>query len=67
VCLFDLAVYRVLPHDRVVFFQFDAFRRVLAVLLCDVPRRAGQTAIFVLGALEDDLEPVAFAFLCHCI
>lgn len=64
--LLDLAVYGVLAHDRVVLLQFEAFRRVLAVLLGDVPGGAGQTAVLVLGALENDLEPIAFAFLCHC-
>lgn len=63
--LLDLAVYGVLAHDRVVFFQLHAFRRILAVFLGHIARRTGQTAVLVLRALQNDLKPVAFTFLCH--
>ena len=65
--LFDFAVYGVLPHNRIVLFQFQALRRVFTVLLRHVARSSWQTAGFVLRALENDLEPIAFTFLCHCI
>jgi hypothetical protein len=63
--LFDFAVHGVLPHDRVVLFQFHAVWCVLAVLLRDVTRSAGQASGFMFGAFKDNLDSVAFAFLCH--
>lgn len=65
--LLDFTVHGVLPHDGIVFLQFHAVGRVLAVLLGDVARGAGQAAVLVLGALQDDLDAVAFAFLSHCM
>jgi len=58
-------VNRVFPHDGVVFFQLHAVRRILAILLSDVARRAWQAAIFVLRAFQNNLDAVASAFLCH--
>lgn len=65
--LFDFAMHRVLAHDRVEFFQLQSFRRIFPVLLRDVTRCAGQTAGFMLGAFQDNLQAVAFTFLCHFI
>lgn len=63
--LLDFAVYGVFAHDGVVFFQLHAVGCVLAVFLGDVARRAGQAAVLVLRAFQNDLDAVAFAFLCH--
>ena len=63
--LFNFAVNCVLPHDRVVLFQFHAIRVVLAVLFGDVAGSAGKTAVFMLCTFQDHLNAVAFAFLCH--
>lgn len=57
---------RVFAHNGVVFFQLHAVRRVFAVLLRDIARSARQAAVFMLGALEDHLNAIAFAFFCHC-
>jgi len=41
------------------------FGGVLLVLGSDVPRHSGNAALLLLGALENDLHPVTFSFLCH--
>lgn len=63
--LLDFAVNRVFPHDRVVFFQLHTVRRILAIFLGDVARRAWQAAVFVLRAFQNNLDAVASTFLCH--
>lgn len=65
--LLDFAVNGVFPHDGVVFFQLHTVRGVFAVFLRNVARGAGETAVFVLRALKDNLNAVAFTFLCHCV
>jgi hypothetical protein len=65
--LLDFAVNGVLPHDGIVFFQFHTVGSVLAVFLRDVTRCARKAAVFVLRTFQNDLDAVAFAFLCHCI
>lgn len=62
----DFAVHGVLPHDRIVLLEFDATRRVFAVLLSDVAGSTGQAAGLMLCAFEDHLKAVPLAFLCHC-
>ena len=52
----------------VVLLQLKTLGGVLAVLGGDVTAHAGNAAFFLLGALEDNLHPVSFNFLCHnCI
>ncbi len=65
--LLDFAVNRVFTHDGVVFFQLHAVRRIFTVFLRHVTRSSGQAAVFVLSALQNDLDTVAFAFLCHIL
>lgn len=57
----------VLPHDRVVLFQFEALSSIFAVLLSNIAGGAGQTTGFVLGALKNDLNAVSFTFLSHTV
>jgi len=54
-----------LAQDGVVLFQFEAIRGILPVLLRNVAASAGLTTGFVLGALQNDLVTIAFAFLSH--
>lgn len=54
---------RHLLEDGVELFHFQTIGRILLVLRGDVTRSAGLTAGLVFGALEDDLN--AIAFLCH--
>ena len=63
--LFNFTVNRVLAHDGVVFFQLHTIGRIFAVLLRDIARSARQAAVFVLGAFQDHLNAIAFAFFCH--
>jgi hypothetical protein len=63
--LLDFAVNRHLTQDRVVFFEFEAVRRVLAVLLRYVTRSTRLTGCFVLSAFQNDLVAVTFTFLSH--
>jgi len=64
--LLDFAMNGVFAHDRVVFFQLHAVGRVFAVFLRHITRGTRQTAGFMLGAFQYDLDAIAFAFLCHC-
>ena len=50
---------------RVVLLALKAFSRVLLVLGSDISGYTWYTALSLLGALEDDLHPVTFCFLCH--
>ena len=52
-------------ENGVIFLQFEAVRRVLAVLLGHIARRTRNAGIFMLGAFEDDLNAVSFALLGH--
>lgn len=52
-------------QNGVVFLQLHTVRGILPVLLGDVPACPRHATGFVFRALEDDLEPVAFAFLGH--
>ena len=61
--LLDFFVNRHLFKDGVVLLHFQTIGRILLVLRRDVTGSAGLTAGLVLGALEDDLN--AIAFLCH--
>ncbi len=63
--LFDFAVHSHFAHHGVVLLQLEAVGRVFAVFLRHVAANSGESACFVLGALEDDLEAVAFALFGH--
>ena len=54
-----------LVEIRIVFLTLQTVRGVLLVLGGDVPGHSGYSASFLLGALENDLHPVSFSFLCH--
>ena len=49
----------------VVFLPLQALGSVLLVLGGDIPGHSGYAARLLLGALEDNLYPVTFLFLCH--
>ena len=59
-------MYRHPLEIRIVFPAFEPFGRVLLVLGRDVPRHARYPALFLLRALQNYLDAVAFSFLCHC-
>jgi len=50
---------------RIVLLELQTLGGVLAVLGRDVTADAGNAGALLLGALEDDLDAVAFSFLCH--
>lgn len=56
-----------LAHDRIVLFELQTIRRILAILLSHIPRSAGQTTGLVLRAFQNDLKAIALGFLCHII
>ena len=56
---------RHLLQERIVLLALEAVRGVLLVLGGDVTGHTGDTAGLLLRALEDDLHPVSFRFLCH--
>ena len=49
----------------VVFHTLKTVRGVLLVLGGDIPGHSRDTALLLLSALQDDLHPVSFSFLCH--
>ena len=59
-------MYGYLFEVRIVFPAFEPVGRVLFVFGSDVPRHARYAALLLLGALQNDLDAVAFSFLCHC-
>lgn len=61
--LLDFFVNGVLAQRRVEFFQLEALRGSFLILRGDVTAGTRLAAGFVLGALEDHLDPVFF--LCH--
>jgi len=55
-----------LLQDGVILHQFHTLGRILAVLGGDVAACAGLTTCLVLGALQNNLDAIAFCFLaCH--
>ena len=56
---------RYLVKVRIVLLELQPFGGVLSVLGGNVSGHSRYTALFLFGALEDDLHPVAFSFLCH--
>lgn len=52
-------------EERIVFLPFDTGRRIFPVFRGDVPGHAGYTAVFLLGAFQNNLDSIG-AFLCHC-
>lgn len=51
--------------ERIVFLPLDTSRRILPVFRGDVPGHTGYTAVFLLGAFQNNLDSIG-AFLCHC-
>jgi len=49
----------------IVFPALETVGSVLLILGSDVAAHSRNTALFLLCALEDDLHPVSFSFLCH--
>ena len=58
-------MHRNLLQERIVLLELETLRRVLLVLGGDVTGHTGNAAGLLLRALEDDLHPVSFRFLCH--
>ena len=54
-----------LLQDRIVLLPFKTLRGVLLILCGDVAGHPWNAAGLLLCALEDDLHPVSFRFLCH--
>lgn len=52
-------------EERIVLFPLDTSRRIFPVLGGNVPGHAGYTAVFLLGAFQNNLDSIG-AFLCHC-
>ena len=50
---------------RVILHALEAVRGVLLILGGDVTGHTGNTACLLFCALQDDLHPVSFSFLCH--
>jgi hypothetical protein len=63
--LFNLTVEGYFLEVRVVLHTLQAVGGVLLVLGGDVTGHTGNTASLLLCALQDDLHPVSFLFLCH--
>ena len=61
--LFDFTVNGDALEERVVLLALQAVGGVLLVLGGDVTGHACDTALFLLGTFEDDLNSIAF--LCH--
>jgi hypothetical protein len=58
-------VYSIFFQDRIVLLQFQSLCSVFAVFGGNVTAHAGLTRGFMLGAFQNNLNPVAF--LCHDI
>lgn len=52
---------------RIIFSEFQAVRGILSVFSGDVPGDSGHVGVFLLGTLQDHLDAIAFAFLCHSL
>ena len=65
VLLLDFFVDGHFLQEGVVLLELEALRGVLLVLGGDIAAHAGDTAGFLLGALQDDLNACVFSFLCH--
>jgi hypothetical protein len=52
-------------QNRIVFLQFQSFRRVLSIFRRDVTGSSRHTAVLVLGAFKNHLHSVSFRFLSH--
>ncbi len=53
-------MYCILSHDRVVFLQLNSIRSIFSVLGSDVSAGSSKTTVFVLCALKNYLDSVAF-------
>ena len=49
----------------IVFLQFQTFSGVFAVLSGDVTRHSWNSACLLFGAFKNNLNSIAFCFLCH--
>ena len=65
--LLNLPVDGDFPHERVVLLEFEAVRRVLAVLLRHVTGNTSCVRLPLLRAFKCDKNAVSFAFLSHFI
>ena len=63
--LLNLTMKSHLVEVWVIFHTLKTLCCVLLVLGSNVPGNSRYTAFFLLGALQDDLHPVSFSFLCH--
>ena len=54
-----------LLQEGIVLATLEPVGSVFLVLGGNVTGHSGNTALFLLGAFEDDLHPVSFSFLCH--
>ena len=57
---------RNLLHERIVLLPLDTGGRIFPVLGRNIPGHAGHTAVFLLGAFQNNLDSIG-AFLCHCL
>ena len=65
--LFDFFVNGHFLQVRIVLLELQTLRGIFLVLGGDVTAHAGDTAVFLLGALEDNLHSCVFIFLCHVL
>lgn len=63
--LLDLLVNRVTLQKGVVLFQLQTLRCVAPVFLGNVAGDTRNAGAFLLSALKDDLDAIAFCFLSH--
>jgi hypothetical protein len=62
--LFNFFMQRYFTQERIVLFPLNTGRCVLPVFGGDIPGHAGNTAVFLLGAFQNNLDSIG-AFLCH--
>gem|GEM_PF-2761003 len=56
---------RDLLHHGIVLLQLKTIRGVFTILLRNIPGGTRKTRLLVLSALQNDLDSIAFTFLCH--
>ncbi len=52
-------------HERIELLHLQTLRSVLSVFGSDIPRHARYAGVFLLSALQNHLNSIAFSFLCH--
>lgn len=65
--LLNLSVNGIFFQEGIELLEFEAVRRVFAVLLGMVARHAGHARRFVLCTFQNDRQPVAFLFGHRCL